>query len=96
MDVEIDLSTPDTPGVATPASYEDSVVYDTKSLETYVASVPYKCESIPEMHAKLHWIVERLLVCVKSRDWSNVHACDSSLHWLVSLSLPSFFPSYLW
>ena len=81
MDVEIDLSTPDSPGVATPTSHEDSVAYDTKSLDAYLASVPYKCESIPEMHTKLNWIVGRLLVCVKSRDWSNVHTCDSLLHW---------------
>lgn len=80
MDIEIDLSTPDTPGVS-PTPDEDSVAYDTKSLETYIASVPYKCESIPEMHAKIHWIVGRLLVCVKSRDWSNVHSWDSLLHW---------------
>jgi proteasome activator subunit 4 len=81
MDVEIDLSTPDTPDVATPNLNEDSVAYDTKSLETYLASVPYKCESIPEMHAKLRRIVERLIVCVKSRDWPNVHTCDSLIHW---------------
>lgn len=81
MDVDIDFSTPDTPGIATPDSNEDSVAYDTKSLETYVASVPYKCESIPQMHSKLQWIVGRLLVCVKSRDWHNVHSCDSLLQW---------------
>ena len=85
MDVEVDFSSPDTPGVATPDSYEDSVAYDTMSLETYLASVPYKCESIPQMHAKLQWIVGRLLVCVKSKDWQNVHNCDSLLHWSVSI-----------
>ncbi|KAF8587289.1 ARM repeat-containing protein [Ramaria rubella] len=88
MDMEIDLSSPETPDIATPTSNEDSVAYDTKSLETYLASVPYKCESIPEMHAKLQWIVGRLLVCVKSKDWSNVHSCDSLVHCWLMLQYP--------
>jgi proteasome activator subunit 4 len=81
MDIELDLSSPETPGIATPNPNEDSVAYDTKSLETYLASVPYPCESIPEMHDKLQWIVGRLLVCVKSKDWTNAPTCDSLVHW---------------
>lgn len=83
MDIELDLSGPGTPGLATPDGNEDTAAYDReiKSLKTYVDSLPYKCESIPEMHSKLQWIVGRLLVCVKSRDWAGVPTCDGLLHW---------------
>lgn len=80
MDLQVDLSSPETPGVSTPNPDEDSMAYDTKSLQTYLASVPYACESIPEMHTKLRRIVGRLLVCIKAKDWTNVPTCDTLIH----------------
>ena len=81
MDIQLDLSSPETPGASTPNPDEDSLAYDTKTLETYLTSVPYACESIPEIHAKLQWIVARLLVCIKSKDWTNMPTCDNMIHW---------------
>ncbi|KAF8527908.1 ARM repeat-containing protein [Hysterangium stoloniferum] len=84
IDMDIDLSTPETPGIGTPKDNEDAYEYDRRSLETYLASVPYKCESIPEMQGKFQYLVGRLVVSVKSRAWAVANNYDHMIQgWLL-------------
>jgi proteasome activator subunit 4 len=58
---------------AEPGSRSDLAAQDAKELKTldsYLKSLPYECESTPEMEDKLKMIVEKLTLCVKTNSWA--------------------------
>jgi proteasome activator subunit 4 len=54
-----------------------------ESLQTYLDSVPYKCESFEEMQDKLEFIVSRLYIAAKAKNWQLVTTWDGLLQWYV-------------
>jgi proteasome activator subunit 4 len=48
-------------------------------IQTYLGSLPYVCESIDEMQAKLEDIVGKIAVCAHVKDWLTLNAWDSKL-----------------
>jgi proteasome activator subunit 4 len=51
------------------------------SLKTYVSAVPYECESVEEMQAKLENIVGKIFVCAKAKNWFLLSTWDGLLQW---------------
>jgi proteasome activator subunit 4 len=54
-----------------------------KTLQTYLDSVPYKCESYEVMQEKLEFIVGRLYIAAKAKNWQLVSSWDGLLQWYV-------------
>lgn len=77
---EDSISLPDTP--SEPA---DSSAFDKQraSLQTYLDSLPYKCESVDEMQQKLEHIVGMIYVCAKAKNWLILSTWDGMLQWLI-------------
>ena len=73
------------PASDTPSVLDDSTddgreeAKQLKSLESYVNSLPYTCETQEEMDVKLNLIVERLVICAKTANWAAMIGWDSSL-----------------
>jgi proteasome activator subunit 4 len=82
MDAD-DASVPETPvaEAGEAETYEKQVV----ALQSYLDSVPYECESVEEMQAKLEYIVGKLLVCAKAKNWLVLSTWDGLLQWCVFL-----------
>lgn len=55
-----------------------------ESLQTYLDSIPYECESPQEMQEKLEFIVGRLYIAAKAKNWQLVTSWDGLLQWCVS------------
>lgn len=73
-----DISMPDTPAEATEmSSYERQKA----SLQTYLDSLPYECEPIEEMQARLEEIVGKIFVCAKAQNWLLLTTWDGMLQW---------------
>lgn len=51
------------------------------SLQTYIDSVPYECETIEEMQEKLEEIVGKILICAQTRNWKFLTTWDGMLQW---------------
>lgn len=51
------------------------------SLQSYLDSVPYECESIEDMQAKLEDIVSKIVICAKSKNWLVLTTWDGILQW---------------
>ncbi|GJJ09464.1 hypothetical protein Clacol_003687 [Clathrus columnatus] len=84
MDAEFDSASSEISEVVTSPYDENPIEYDTKSLDTYLASLPYQSETIPEMHAKLQYVMELFVTSVKSREWKAVNNYnDMILCWLL-------------
>jgi len=67
---------------ATPSDVSDPIPDDAKelkSLDTYLKSLPYECESSEEMQEKLRVIVEKLYVCVHTNSWAASVGWDHML-----------------
>lgn len=47
------------------------------SLQSYIDSIPYECETIEEMDEKLRKIVADIYLCVKTGDWLSL--CNNNL-----------------
>ena len=50
-------------------------------LQTYLDSLPYECESADEMNAKLEYIVGKIAICAKSKNWLVLTTWDGALQW---------------
>lgn len=81
MDAEFDDPSSVVSEALTPPYNEDPVEYDRKSLDTYLASLPYQGETIPEMHAKLQHIMEMFVTSLKSREWNAVNNYNNMILW---------------
>jgi HEAT repeat protein len=55
------------------------------SLATYLKSVPYECESVEEMHAKLEYIVGKIYISIESKNFLS--HWDGMLQWYVVYAL---------
>jgi hypothetical protein len=67
---------------ATPSDISDPIADDVKelkSLDTYLKSLPYGCESTEEMQEKLRVIAEKLYVCVHTNSWAPSVGWDHML-----------------
>ncbi|KAF9459432.1 hypothetical protein BDZ94DRAFT_1312356 [Collybia nuda] len=79
---DVDMSvTDDTPSEAVElSSYERQRA----SLQTYINSLPYECESIEEMEEKLEQIVSKIYICAKAKNWLVLSTWDGMLQcWLL-------------
>jgi proteasome activator subunit 4 len=65
-------------GTLSPELDEESIF-----MQTLVRSLPYDCESVEEMREKLEFIVGKITICVKSKNWRLLTAWDDVLTWLV-------------
>jgi proteasome activator subunit 4 len=73
-----DLSVIDTPGETAEVSvYEKQLA----SLQTYVNALPYDCESVEDMQDRLEDIIEKMYICVKTKNWSVLTSWDGTLQW---------------
>ncbi|KAF7784715.1 hypothetical protein Agabi119p4_880 [Agaricus bisporus var. burnettii] len=55
-----------------------------KTLQIYLDSIPYKCESYEVMQEKLEFIVGRLYIAAKAKNWQLVSSWDGLLQcWLL-------------
>lgn len=54
------------------------------SLQTYLDSLPYECETVEEMQARLEEIVQKIYVCAKTKTWLVLSTWDGMLQWYVS------------
>jgi proteasome activator subunit 4 len=69
------------------------------SLQTYLNSIPYDCESPEDMQEQLEEIVQKICICAKTKSWLVLTAWDGMLQWCVpSLYLrpPSAHPVCSW
>ena len=68
----------DTPGeTADAAAYEKQLA----SLQTYLNALPYACESVEDMQDRLEGIIEKLYICVKTKNWTVLTTWDGMLQW---------------
>jgi len=67
--------TPNEPGDADASTADKHRVL----IQTYLSSLPYVCESIDEMQAKLEDIVGKIAVCAHVKDWVSLDAWDNKL-----------------
>lgn len=65
-----------------------------KTLQIYLDSVPYKCESYEVMQEKLEFIVGRLYIAAKAKNWQLVSSWDGLLQWCVARIRLLFRTSY--
>ncbi|KZS93077.1 ARM repeat-containing protein [Sistotremastrum niveocremeum HHB9708] len=69
-------------GTLTPTSDTEARAQET--LQTYLDALPYKAESTEEMHQHLEFIVGRIAICVKTKDWRALSSWDGMLQcWLL-------------
>ena len=70
-------------GSATPSDAGDDLLSseakDLKTLEGYIKSLPYSCETIDDMHEKLRVVVEKIYVCVHTNSWAASVGWDHML-----------------
>jgi hypothetical protein len=50
-------------------------------LQSYLDSLPYECETVEDMHSKLEYIVGKIVICAKSRNWLVLTTWDGALQW---------------
>ncbi|CCM01636.1 uncharacterized protein FIBRA_03697 [Fibroporia radiculosa] len=85
MDNE-DMSVPDSPswgsGTLTPG--QSASERQRAALHSYIDSLPYKCESVEEMQAKLEHIISRISICAETKNWLVLTTWDGMLQcWLL-------------
>jgi len=85
MDDE-DFSLPDSPvwesGSMSPG--QTALEKQKMSLQTYLDSLPYECESVDEMQAKLEHIVAMICMCAETKNWLVLTTWDGMLQcWLL-------------
>ncbi|KAH7915111.1 armadillo-type protein [Hygrophoropsis aurantiaca] len=80
----------DSPADEYPASLADQSSFDKQklALQTYVDSLPYKCESVEEMQTKLEHIIGKLLVCAEAKNWPALTEWDAMLQCWLSMRYP--------
>jgi hypothetical protein len=76
-------------GSFTPSEQEEQSSYEKQkaSLQTYLDSLPFPCESIGEMHAALETIVGKIAICVKTHSWHVLSTWDQLLLSCVDLPI---------
>ena len=69
--------------VDSPSEIVDPFAYDKQraSLQTYLDSLPYECETVEDMQNRLERIVEKIYICAKSQNWLVLSTWDGMLQW---------------
>jgi len=81
---EMSILEPPTPGEDDNFSPEQSAFEKQRaSLQIYLDSVPYECETIEEMQAKLEDIVGKIMICAEAKNWLLLTTWDGMLQWYV-------------
>jgi len=80
-----DLNMDDDDDVSTIGSQEQSWV-EGRSLQTYLDSIPYEGESIEEMQTRLEFIISRLYIAARAKNWELVTTWDGPLQWYAQRS----------
>jgi hypothetical protein len=75
------LETP--PEIDSPSAAQGQMEKQLESLKGYLDALPYECEPPEEMQIKLEFIVGRIDVCVRSKNWSMLANWSHLLHWCV-------------
>lgn len=65
-----------------PAEHDDQEMQQA-SLQVYLDSVPYECESLEEMEQRLEEIVSKIYICAKAKNWLVLCTWDGMLQWYV-------------
>ena len=73
-----ELTVIDTPGEAADSNAYEKQLAD---LQTYLSALPYKCESVEYMQARLEDIIEKLYICAKAKNWAVLTSWDGMLQW---------------
>ena len=53
------------------------------SLQTYLDSLPYECETVEEMQTRLEEIVQKIYICARTKNWLVLSMWDGMLQWYV-------------
>ncbi|GJE87739.1 proteasome-substrate-size regulator, mid region domain-containing protein [Phanerochaete sordida] len=83
---EDEMSVPDSPLESGEMSPRASATDDRQraTLQSYLDSLPYECEPVEDMQAKLEYIVGKIAVCAKSKNWLVLTTWDGALQcWLL-------------
>ncbi|KAH8100456.1 ARM repeat-containing protein [Cristinia sonorae] len=83
---EDDISLPDSPAIESGHLSPDSSAFEKQraALQTYLDSVPYKCETIEEMQSVLEEIVGKIVICARAKNWLVLATWDGMLQcWLL-------------
>ena len=75
------LETP--PEVDSPSTAQGQMEKQLESLKLYLDALPYECETPEEMQTKLEFIIGKIDVCVRSKNWSLLPNWSPLLHWYV-------------
>ncbi|EPQ60983.1 hypothetical protein GLOTRDRAFT_53630 [Gloeophyllum trabeum ATCC 11539] len=79
-----DMYSTGTPSIDTPELEETATEQQYAALRTYLDSVPYECESVQDMESKLAYIVGRIDICAKTKNWLVLTTWDGMLQcWLL-------------
>lgn len=67
----------------TPGEFEELSAFEKQraTLQTYIDSVPYECESVEQMQEKLEQIVGKIFICAKAKNWLVLSTWDGMLQW---------------
>ncbi|KAA1468528.1 hypothetical protein DENSPDRAFT_833844 [Dentipellis sp. KUC8613] len=78
-------SIPDSPVLETPLSEEELGIQKQRlALQTWVASVPYECETPEAMQEKLEFIIGKMAICIETKNWLVLTTWDGVLQcWML-------------
>ena len=62
---------------------ENTIEKQRATLQTYLNSLPYECESEEEMNQALEFIVGRIAICAEAKSWLVLTTWDTILQWFV-------------
>lgn len=80
MDEEDGMSVLDSP-IESEDSTQFAADRSNAVLKTYLDSLPYECEPIEDMQSKLEYIVGKITICAKSKNWLVLTTWDGALQW---------------
>lgn len=69
--------------IDSPSAAQGQMEKQLESLKVYLDALPYECESPEEMQTMLEFIVGKIDVCVRSKNWSLLPNWSQLLHWFV-------------
>lgn len=78
-----EMSVPDSPLESGEMSPRQTATVDRQraTLQSYLDSLPYECESVEDMQGQLEYIVGKIAVCAKSKNWLVLTTWDGALQW---------------
>lgn len=82
---EDDIDILDSPAEESSLLTPDQSSYEKQraNLAVYLDALPYKCDSLQEMQQRLEHIIEKLIICAESKNWSVLTTWDAMLQWQV-------------